>query len=285
MSSEIERQTDKPANVSQRLMLILAVGLLLALGILLWWPAEEPSQPVAPPVAPAPVEPAPLPEPIAEPPATEPEVEPSFADQALVEDAEPEQPLPDLNNSDSEVREAVAALSADAVLLQWIVPNEVVRKFVRAVDNMRQGKLVHKHRPLRAPGEPFFADKIGQQYRMSLKAFRRYDPYVEVLENLDMNALVVVYRRYYPLLQEAYGELGFGGRSFHASLLAAIDQLLEAPDVEGEILLTRPSVMFKYSDPALEQLPDTHKLMLRLGPDNRQRVKARLSELRRALAE
>ncbi len=288
MSSEIERQTDKPAGVSQKLMLILALCLLLVLGLLLLWPAKQPSQPVVTPVEPQPVTPSPetLPDILPEPAAPAAEEDSSFAEQALVEEAaEPEQPLPDLNNSDSEVRSALETLSADAVLLQWVVSDEVLRKFVRVVDNLSQGKLVHKHRPLQSPRQPFFADKIGQQYRMSLKAYHRYDPYVDVLESLDMRTLVAVYRRYYPLLQQAYAELGYSGKNFHASLLGAIDQLLSAPEVEGEILLIRPSVMFKYRDPELEQLPDSHKLMLRLGPDNRRRVKARLRELRQALAE
>ena len=38
--------------------------------------------------------------------------------------------------------------------------------------------------------------------------------------------------------------------------------------------------MYTFADPKLEALPDPQKLMLRMGPENRKRVKAYLEELK-----
>jgi hypothetical protein len=45
----------------------------------------------------------------------------------------------------------------------------------------------------------------------------------------------------------------------------------------------QPKVFYEYADPTLEQLPPLKKLVLRMGPDNVQRLKRYLTELRAAL--
>lgn len=277
----------------------LAAAIVVLVGIVVLavlWPEPQPELPapreIVPAATPTPAEPT-TPEVVPElvpelvPAPLEPaEDEPTFADLAA-EEAPPavEEPLPSLDESDSPLMAEVKALPLDALVLKRLVGEEMIRKFVRAVENMRQGKLVHKFRPMRQPAQAFYADKIGEQYRMSFKGYHRYDAYVEALASLDKPTLVALYRRYYPLLQQAYAELGTGASSFHAAMLGAIDHLLRAPVIESELLLTRPSVMYKYKDPALEKLSGPHKLMLRMGPENTRSVQRSLRELRQALAE
>jgi hypothetical protein len=50
------------------------------------------------------------------------------------------------------------------------------------------------------------------------------------------------------------------------------------------VALTRPNVMYQYADPNIEGLSSGQKLMVRLGPDNEAAVKAKLKELRAAVA-
>jgi hypothetical protein len=42
----------------------------------------------------------------------------------------------------------------------------------------------------------------------------------------------------------------------------------------------RPKVMYQYQSPELEKLPAAQKLMLRIGHDNRQRVKKIITQWR-----
>jgi hypothetical protein len=44
-------------------------------------------------------------------------------------------------------------------------------------------------------------------------------------------------------------------------------------------------VFYQYADPALEKLPASHKLLLRMGPENTRQVQESLRRLRAELAE
>lgn len=268
----------KPVNITVILVLIAAV-IVAAIVFFYWKPAKEEEQNVSLPAPTAELEAeqtaAPEPErQVYEPPKPEPQKE----------------PLPPLSDSDPSVMDAFAKLAADAPTM--MVPEEVVRKFVRAANAIEEGKIVHEYRPLVSPAPPFQAtrdgtleDQQGQQYILSPDNYRRYDKYVTTLEAIDTDALIAIYKRFYPLLEEAYGEMGLKKGNFHTVMLGAIDNLLAAPVVDGEILLVRPKVFYQYADPALEKLPSSHKLLLRMGPDNTRRVHAKLREIRARLAE
>lgn len=200
------------------------------------------------------------------------------------------EPLPTLNESDSSVLAALQQLRGEG-LLQLLVPQEVVRKFVLAVNNLSEGKVIHEYRPVVSPAPPFIAETFSvmvegsavDQERVAPANFQRYEPYVTTLALIDSDAAVAVYRRFYPLLEEAFRELGLKKPNFHSVLIAAIDNVLAAPDAKGDLLLVRPKVFYQYADPALEQLPQSHKLMLRMGPENARSVKASLRQLRARL--
>jgi hypothetical protein len=68
-------------------------------------------------------------------------------------------------------------------------------------------------------------------------------------------------------------------------MIRAIDKALAAPEANGDLLLVRPKVYYEFSDPVLEALPQVHKLMLRMGPDNEARLKASLKNIRVRLVQ
>ena len=203
------------------------------------------------------------------------------------------QPLPNLNESDVTVLAALKALNVNG-LVEMIIPQDILRKFVRAVDVLEEGKVVHDYRPIVSPQGAFAADSFNvkvsggelgeqqdvEQFRLSPKNYLRYTLYVQVLSGLESDAAVTLYKRYYPLLNRAHQELGSGKGNFHSVLIRAIDKVLSAPEAGGDILLIHPKVYYEFADPALEKLPEAHKLMLRMGPDNAEKVKASLRNLR-----
>jgi hypothetical protein len=200
------------------------------------------------------------------------------------------EPLPGLNDSDASVLAALQQLRGEG-LLQLLVPQEVLRKFVLAVNNVAEGKVIHEYRPVISPPPPFIAETFSvmvegsavDQERVSPNNYQRYEPYVTTLALIDSDAAIAVYRRFYPLLEEAFRELGLKKPNFHSVMIAAIDNILVTPDIQGDLLLVRPKVFYQYADPALETLPQTHKLMLRMGPENARSVKASLRQLRARL--
>jgi hypothetical protein len=239
-------------------------------------PQTPPSQTTPVAVTPAPVEEPEVvqPETIYEPPQVVPQPK----------------PLPALNESDSTVLEALKELRGES-LLALVVPQEVIRKFVLAVNGVAEGKIVAEYRPIVSPAQPFLVEKFAvtvdgnpvEQQRLAASNYARYETYVSTLALLDMDTVVAIYKRFYPLLEEAFKELGLKKSNFHSVLIAALDNILAAPDVQGDILLVQPKVFYHFADPALEKMPQTHKLMVRMGPENARSVKASLRQLRAKL--
>ena len=62
--------------------------------------------------------------------------------------------------------------------------------------------------------------------------------------------------------------------------MQAIDHLLATPEIAGALALHQPKVLSEFEAPQLEALSAGQKAMLRIGPDNARRVKAKLRALR-----
>lgn len=216
-----------------------------------------------------------------------PEPKPELEEPAPAEPApppEPERELPPLNESDGPVYKDLLSLAPGDALSRWLVSEEVIRKWVAAVNTASQGQLIHKHRPFKNIKGPIVVSEEGPTGMvLSEENYRRYDVPVRLFARVDSDTAMTLYRFWYPRLAQAYGELGIRNKTFHQVLLQAIDQVLAAPQVEESIQLVRPSVYYKFADPKLEKLPGLHKLMIRMGPDNARRVKEKLRELKAEL--
>ena len=219
-------------------------------------------------------------EPVAEAPAAAPPVEPSAPPtQFEGERVAPAKPLPTLENSDPMMRDAVSGLLGRQAFEAMVYPSQLVRRIVATVDNLPRETAPRRVMPL----EPVPGSFAVEGEELSRSNAARYVPYVRVFESLDTRSLVQRYVDSYPLFQRAYAELGYPNQRFHDRLLAAIDDLLAAPEIEGPPKLVRPKVQYQFADAWLESLSAGQKVMLRMGPENAGRVKAKLREIRREL--
>jgi hypothetical protein len=66
-------------------------------------------------------------------------------------------------------------------------------------------------------------------------------------------------------------------------LVAVIDHLLAAPDVEGPIPLVVTHVLYEFANSELEERSSGQKALVRMGSENAARLKARLRLLRAEL--
>lgn len=256
----------------------LAVIATIAIAAYFILSADKPPEPAPPAVIEEPEPEEPVPD--LEPQPTEPETaEPTPA-------PEPERELPPLNESDETFRGDLLSLAPDGALGRWLVSDELLRKWVAAVNAASSGQMMAKNRPYKSPrGELVVEEEGATGMVLSEENYRRYDTPVRLLAMMDTGKAIDLYQFWYPRLQEAFGELGMRDKNFHDVLLKAIDQALAASDVEEPIQLVRPSVYYKFADPKLEQLPGVHKLMIRMGPDNAARVKEKLTEIKAELEQ
>jgi hypothetical protein len=222
-------------------------------------------------------EPAPEPKPLVAPP------EPAIQNQ-VPETGPTAMPLPELENSDPELNASATSVFGASTVEQWLIPNDVVRRFVVTVDNLPRKKYAERQKPIKAVPGRFGVEGPEDALVINADNASRYAPLVQIVQALDMQKVAAEYFRLYPLFQASYKDLGYPDAYFNDRLVAVIDDLLAAPNVTGPIKLTQPNVMYEYADPKLESLSAGQKAMIRMGAANAAAVKVKLRELRAAVA-
>lgn len=191
-------------------------------------------------------------------------------------------PLPPLAKSDSAVLAALAEVFGAGVR-NFLQPQEVVRRIVVTVDNLPRQNMSGQLQPhKRVPG-PMQTEGQGDNLQLADANAERYRPYVKLMESVDAASFAAAYRKFYPLFQEQYRELGYPQKHFNDRMVAVIDHLLAAPSLDEAPALVQPHVFYKFADPELESLSVGHKLMIRMGSENAGKVKGKLKELRAEL--
>lgn len=188
--------------------------------------------------------------------------------------------LPALNESDQIVADSLAGVLGHPTVAQFLVPQSIVRHIVATVDNLPRRKVAVDLRPVKpTPGQTAVTTQ-GDSIMLSEANFDRYTPLAHAVQAADVKGLAVVYKRLYPLFQQAYEDLGYPGKYFNDRLIEVIDDLLAAPEVPAPVALAQPKVMYQFADPTLEGRSAGQKLMIRMGPANARMIKTKLREFR-----
>jgi hypothetical protein len=270
MESWSATENDRPFVRPQRKatwpwLLAAAVALLAMTGIYYYYLLDL-RGPAPAPVVEAPPAPAPV-----TPPQAAASPDPSLRHPLP---AAPPVSLPTLDNSDAMARDSLVGLLGGKAFQDMVIPAQLVRRIVATVDNLPRPTAPRRAIPL-SPVPGAFVPEASNA--------ARYGPYVRVFESIDSAALVKRYASAYPLFQRAYEELGFPGRHFNDRLVETIDDLLAAPQLAQAPELVQSKVLYEFADPELEGRSAGQKIMLRMGPENAARVKAKLREIRREL--
>ena len=256
---------------------VLGAFLLAAAGgAWVWWRTPAPAEPAASQAAPAEQPAAAQPDPQA---AEHPIEAAPAALAAMAETA----PLPALAESDSALRTAIAGLVGEGALLEFFHMTGIAMRIVATVDNLPRGKVATKILPVRGPGGAFIVDGEAGARVIGAANAGRYAAHLRLAEAVDSRRGAALYVRFYPLLQQAYRELGYPQGSFNDRLVAVIDHLLATPAIDGPISVAQPGVLYEFADPSLEARSAGQKLLLRMGPANAARVKSKLLEFRRQI--
>jgi len=260
----------RPAPVGPLAWVIGFAILLAGAGVAYYFWRTSPFEPGAgPPRAESPAAPAPAAQP-------EPAIQHPLALPATPE------ALPPLAQSDGSVRDALAKLLGSEARVALLQPERIVSRIVVTIDNLPRRSVPARMLPLKpVPG----AFETTRGAAIDARNAARYAPYVALVQGLDARAAVDLYVRFYPLFQKAYAELGDPRGYFNDRVIAAIDDLLEAPEAKEPPALARPGVLYQFADPALESRSAGQKLLLRMGGANAAKVKAKLREFRAELAK
>jgi hypothetical protein len=277
-----------------RWTITVIVVLVLAAG--LWWLEQERQTDLHRSVdPPAPVEreeepryPLPRTEPEPDrstpppPSAVSDEAEPSAVD---AEPAQPVTPLPPLTESDSRALEALSGLIGPEFVRQWIRPEFVIPRTVALINSLDGPAPAMRIRPLRTlDAEPAAAlPEDSDDRSWTAEDVQRYDALVDTLDSVSPERAAATYARYYPLLQQAWEDLGEDEPHFNDRLIDIVDHLLAAPEVAIPFAVTAYEGRLIFAEDALESRSWGQKALIRLGPEHADRVKTWLRAFRLAL--
>lgn len=231
---------------------------------------------------------------VQQPPSASPQV--ATPAQAPPETVLPEAPVPsDSPVGQNDVPAALAEFLGRDAVLRFLETGDFPRRLVATLDN-----LGREHAPVTAwpvvptPGRFTVQDQGGGVQVIAAANAARYQPFVDFATGIDAKRAAELYRRMYPLLQQAHRQLGFGDRSLHQRVLQVIDLLLATPEPKGPLQVTltevkgpipaqQPWTRYEFADPQLQALAAGQKMLLRMGAQQRAALKAKLRELRIAL--
>jgi hypothetical protein len=256
-------------------VVILLAGLAL-LSYFFLKPADNTPVTVAAPEASTPVSPTPPPttaNPVADIEETVPEQSP-----------QPTAPtLPSLDDSDEFARKQFTELTPDHQLGQWFPPNHLVRRTISLLDGLSRGDVLRKMLMIPTPKGSFAVVEEGQKRSISPTNYQRYDYLVDTLEAMHNDKLIDLFHLLRPLLEQAYGELGYPSENVDKALISTLDQVLATPLPLQPVYLVQDSVQYKYADPKLEALPALQKQLIRMGPEHTRRLQDKARALRKNL--
>lgn len=283
-------------NKSRLALALLLV--LMVLGVVAWYyrpqldeslaPVVPQAQPVQQPVVAA--EPVPAPEP---PP-------PPIQHPVQAIEAVPPPPavraLPPLGQSDARAREDLNTLLGRKKVEQFLLVDSFVRRAVATIDNLGREHAAPSMWPVHPTPGRFSTLRRPEGEVVNPDNGQRYSPLVQFIETVNSRQIVQLYVSLYPLFQQAYEELGYPKAYFNDRLIAVIDLLLATPvredplivglvEVKGPIPSERPWTRYEFEEDELQSLAAGQKMLLRTGPVNHRRLRAKLIEYRALLTK
>lgn len=273
---------------------LATAALLLALAAGGWyaWQHTQAPHAVAPP-APAPAAPEPAAAP--QPPAPEPMAEaapPEGPQHPVAAPADTASPAPDAAGFE----QAVSDWLGRPQVLKFVALQGLAHHIVATIDNLPRSHAAPRLWPLYPVGGRMLTQQAADgSLQIAPGNSARYDAVVGWIASVDVAQAAALYRRFYPVLQQAYEALGYPGQYFNDRLVAVIDHLLQAPEVQGPLALRlvevqgsvapqQPWLRYELADPQWQSLSAGHKILLRMGPAHAQTLKAQLRALRSQIA-
>jgi len=262
-------------NQNKSILIVAAVIVLVLLGAgVLYWHYTRP--PAVPPT-------------VEQPKAEAPSPPPPGAEVKVPEEKEIPLPsevkLPALDQSDDFARQMLRNLSPHGKLGEWLKIKNIIRVFVAAVDNVANGKSPRPQLGFLSPGLAFQVSEKGDRIYLDPKGYGRFDIITDAFVSFSSSRTVQVYQKLKPLFQEAYRELGYPQKDFHATFIQAMNRILDTPVVEREILLREEGkgLNYVFIDEGMENMNEVQKHLLRMGPQNTQKIQRKIREIALAL--
>ncbi|AWH50559.1 DUF3014 domain-containing protein [Stenotrophomonas sp. SAU14A_NAIMI4_5] len=234
---------------------------------------EVPTQAAAPSTA------APPAAPTAEPASSTPAIQ-----HPLDTDAAADPALPKMEDSDTAAWTALSGLFNGEGGLALLLRDHLIQRLVTHVDNLDKTSVPPSALATRPLPGSLQVDAGGKGEQIAAGNAARYAPYVQAFTALDPAAAGTAYKRFYPLIQQAYVDLGRPQGYFNDRLVAVIDHLLETPEPARPLAVVRDERgRYRFVDPDLQSRSVGQKALLRLDATQERAVKQQLRAIRSSI--
>ena len=213
------------------------------------------------------------------------------AEPAVPEAPEPEVPVEvepppiSLGESDGVLAETMASINAGQLGDQFIMRPNGLERGVAIVDSLRQGAVPYKLLPVGRPSRAFPFTDNGLAVTMDPAGFERYNGLADTVAGIDVPATLALYDLLSVAIEEAWDALGYTDMGFEDAVLSTLGAIMLTPATNVEARLIKDESNWIYEDEALESLSALQKQIMRMGPENADKIQAKARELRGALMD
>jgi hypothetical protein len=182
-------------------------------------------------------------------------------------------PLPSAAASDQTLRQDFASVSPK--IAAWLQQPDLLDRLAALVNDLVRDESPRKQLDFLAPKQRFSTVRG----HIDPKSYERYDGVADAVASVDPQKLVGAIRAVHPLLQSAYHRLAEPNRDFDDAARAALQRIVDAPVVEGDIAVVPHGANDLFADEKLEVLGPVEKHLIRMGPRNQRILQAKAKEI------
>ncbi len=210
---------------------------------------------------------------------------PGLSSPAHEPEAPPPSHLPPLESIDAFVRGKAASLSPSPLVAEWLKQENLLERLTAATAMLARGKIPRDALSFLAPRGSFAVIRRGGKTFVDPKSWARYDAAAEAAASIDAVAAVALFTEVEPLLKQAWRGVGDGRGEPRSALRGALEDLIAAPvpAETTELRSGKKGIGWAYADESLEKLGPARKQLMRMGPKNQAKVRAKLEALLKAL--
>ncbi len=186
--------------------------------------------------------------------------------------------LPNLDASDTAIRDMAAFLSHHPLFVRLLATKDLIRSATLGVQQIGDGKTPAEWLSVLRPDTRLTID--GQEVgRINPESYKRWAPAATALTSIRPEDAAQLYVNTKRLFDDAYRDLGHPSANFDEAIVLAMQMLMATPDVPSDPMLVRKPNYFEHDDAGLKALRPVQKEFLLIGPDNRRLVRAWLKAL------
>ncbi len=193
--------------------------------------------------------------------------------------------LPALEESDNWARKNAAGLSADPRFTSWLAVNDLLARWVGAVNIVASGRVPVDGLSFLRPRRKFKVQEKGGRVFIDAKSFERYNAFAEIFGSLNTAAVAQLFRIARPLIDAAWANLGENRGGVLDGVGRAASELFSAPtlDAATELRPCEKAINYCFVDGNIEGRSLAQKQLMRMGPRNQGLIQAKIRDLMRVL--